>query len=316
MLDETLVGIDILDASEPFYKRTEPTKILGYISLRKLLLKYVKLGDGSPAFAEVHQAGPLSAVTVVYPNIEEAETLVVKMNKNIAAFLIFTLQEEGLPEELLKRIMKASCDADTYVTALACQWDDEYKTVLLPKEKVGDEARKDEQEKEEWYFEEFGVHMKEKAKQKEKAPYIQKEDMFDLDTVGSVKTIHDNHLQRAARAAKAAKELSSDEEDEEVEVRDRRKTDKKKTTRKKSKKNTVIDIDEESSEDSEDSVADKKGKKKKKNHKDSASKHRRAKSRTSKNSRETIELSSSDSSSSTSTSSAESDSEDDGAGSG
>ena len=154
MLDHDLRGIDNLDAKEPFYKVTDPTSIMGYMALRDLLLKYTKLKSGKPAIAEVHQGGQLGPVTVVFPNVEEAETMVERMNKNVAAYLQFKLYEDGLPGDLVQRIMKASCDAEIYVKGLTCTWDEVNQTILFPEEKEGDEDEVKTQEKNSWYAQE------------------------------------------------------------------------------------------------------------------------------------------------------------------
>lgn len=333
MLDQELQGIDNLDAKEPFYKVTDPTVIMGYMSLRDLLLKYTKLKSGKPAIAEVHQGCQLGRVTVVFPNVEEAETMVERMNKNIAAYLRFKLYEDGLPEDLLERIMKASCDAETYAKGLTCTWDDENQTILFPEEKEGDEDEVKAQEQNSWYAQEMGVHMVDKVKRTKRRPHTREEDMYDLDTVGTVKTIHEVNKKRAERAARVAKDLS-DEEDSEEEVEEEKKSYRAKKPPKEKRPNKKDkgkakkdnegsdDSDQEGSsveESNDDSLRRKSGPStKKKTFTDSASKAIHGKPRASSGSR-VIEVLSSDSdssSSSSSDSSDESDSQDDGAGSG
>jgi len=323
MQEEKLIGVDQLDAKVPFYKISDPTVVLGELSLRDLLLKYMKLPDGKSAIAEVHQASPMTQAWVVFPNVRDAETMVARMNKNIAAYLYFVLQDEGIPEEFLKRLLKEACNVDIYEEGMTYTWDEENKTILSPKEVQGAEAAKAQQEEEAWYSGERGNHMKEKAKKAvKKKAYTRREDMFDLDSVGSVKTIHESNARRAARAAKVAKDLSSDEEEEDSDDGDKTRSGQASSGKKTSTKRDDSDSDSDDEEDDseEEQVKASKDKKKtKKTNKDSASKHRHGKSRASKHSRETIEISSSSSdssSTSTSDSSDESGSEDDGTGSG
>lgn len=325
MQEEKLIGVDQLDVKVPFYKVSDPTVVLGELSLRDLLLKYLKLPDGKPAIAEVHQAGPMTQAWVIFPNVSDAEMMVARMNKNIAAYLYFVLQEEGIPEEFLKRLLKEACNVEIYEEGMTYTWDEEYRTILSPKDVQGAEAAMAEQEEDAWYSGERGNHMNEKGKKAmKKKAYTRREDMFDLESVGSVKTIHESNARRAARAAKVAKDLSSDEEEEDSEDNgDRKRSGRASSMKKTSSKHE--DSDSESEEEEDDSEEEQvkaskdKKKKKKKTNKDSASKNQHGKSRASKHSRETIEISSSSSdssSTSSSDSSDESESEDDGTGSG
>lgn len=84
MLDQELQGIDDLDAKVPFCKVTDSTSMVGHLSLRDVLWKFTKLSCGKTAIVEVHQGCPLGPVTVIFPKIEEAETMVEQMNKNMA----------------------------------------------------------------------------------------------------------------------------------------------------------------------------------------------------------------------------------------
>ena len=217
MTEGELEGVDTLDKKEPFYSVTEPEKALGFISLRDLLLKYLKLKNGKRAIAEVHQGTRMGPVSVVFSNTSEAEMIFERMNKNVAAYLIQMLMEQGLPEELLKRIMEASCTPECWTTAQQCTWDEKNKTLLLPGEADGDEEDKEMRENTSWYAQEVGMHMVSKMKKTKKKKHLRAEDAYDLDTVGSLKTIHDSNIRRATRAARRAKDMSSDEEEEDDE---------------------------------------------------------------------------------------------------
>jgi hypothetical protein len=47
--------------------------ILGHLSLQETLMKYLKMYDGNPTVAELHQRGPQGLVDMVRPNCSEAE---------------------------------------------------------------------------------------------------------------------------------------------------------------------------------------------------------------------------------------------------
>jgi len=264
MLEGAIAGVDFLDKKEPFYDVDDSEKVIGTLSLRDLFLKYVKLENGTPAIAEVHQAVPMSGVSVVFPNSAEAETVLEKINKNTAAYLIFALQDEGLPEEFLRRITKSSCSPSNYEKAMSCTWDEVNKSVLFEGEQPGAAKKKS------WYAKERGVHMVDKVKQKvNKKPHTRAEDQYDLDTVGSVKTIHECNAARAERAARVAKDLTDDEdeemEEEEMEKIKARKSKTKKKAEKKKKssgKGVAEEAESTDDEDSEDDVVEIKARKK------------------------------------------------------
>ena len=51
----------------------ESGNVIGHLSLCQTLLKYLKLQDGNPMCAELHQRGPQGPVDMVIPNILLAE---------------------------------------------------------------------------------------------------------------------------------------------------------------------------------------------------------------------------------------------------
>ena len=81
-----------LDKAVNFSAVLDPTKLVGTITLRRILYKYMEMSDGHSLFEEVHQAFPLGAVEVAVPNAEEAERMMLMIHKNSAAFFTFYLQ--------------------------------------------------------------------------------------------------------------------------------------------------------------------------------------------------------------------------------
>jgi hypothetical protein len=69
------------------------------------------MSDGHSLIAEAHQ-GDISLPThLIIPNTPEAERLISMMNKNLPAFLVNVLKEQGLPEEFIDDLLKNSCEA-------------------------------------------------------------------------------------------------------------------------------------------------------------------------------------------------------------
>ena len=66
----------------------------------------VKMLDGRPLSAEVHQAAPLINVDVTVGKTKEAIDRVDMMNKNIAAYVKFYFLVEGVSEGLIIALLK------------------------------------------------------------------------------------------------------------------------------------------------------------------------------------------------------------------
>ncbi len=83
-------GIMDLDASaEVICPQSGET--LGQLSLREILMKYLKLKDGTPLVMELHQRGPQGPVDMVIPNSGKAEACLEMFNKQPAGYLYHVL---------------------------------------------------------------------------------------------------------------------------------------------------------------------------------------------------------------------------------
>jgi hypothetical protein len=81
---------------------------MGSMSLRQVMLKYLKMSNGHSLVTEVHQAGPQLERTVIVPHTPEAEWLIATMNKNVAAFFWYMLLEQGLPNDFIQTLLKTA----------------------------------------------------------------------------------------------------------------------------------------------------------------------------------------------------------------
>jgi hypothetical protein len=73
-----------------------------------VLLNYLKMQDGYPTIAEVHQEDLCKPTHVIIPQAKEAERMIGMMNKNLPAFLYHMLLEVDFPEEFVKKLVKES----------------------------------------------------------------------------------------------------------------------------------------------------------------------------------------------------------------
>jgi hypothetical protein len=79
---------------------------LGKLSLRQTLMKYLKLPDGSPLCAKIHQQGLLVQVNMVIPNTADAEARFEMFNKQPAGYLYFVLQNFGASMTFIQEILR------------------------------------------------------------------------------------------------------------------------------------------------------------------------------------------------------------------
>jgi hypothetical protein len=188
MTAEELVGMIDLDH---LTKITHPTSgmVVACYSLQHVLLNFIKMSDGCPAIAEAHQQDLLMPMHLVIPNTPEAEWLIRMMNKNLPAFLSYTLKEQGLPDEFVRELLQRSCKATMLADMHRCKWD--AATWILTTEDKLDQAEKTKAfEGAAWFKDEFGL-LGQKARNQKK--YAALEALFNLNDTGSRKTIHDRH---------------------------------------------------------------------------------------------------------------------------
>ncbi len=97
-------GIMDLDASaEVLCPQSGVT--LGHLSLREILMKYLKQKDGTPLVTELHQRGPQGPVDMVIPNSGEAEARFEMFNKQPAGYLYHVLPTFGATETFMKSLL-------------------------------------------------------------------------------------------------------------------------------------------------------------------------------------------------------------------
>jgi uncharacterized membrane protein YgcG len=167
---------------------TDPTKVMGTITLRKILYKYIKMSDEHGPFEEVHQAKPLHPVDVAVPNCEEAERMLLMMQKNTVAYYWFYLKEEtNLGEQLIANVIRASMDLILLNGIDKCVWDKEHWILSTPEDAENKKLKAMEEAA--WYNDEFGEHMVDLSR-KEKREYANKEALAELHGDHSYKSIH------------------------------------------------------------------------------------------------------------------------------
>ena len=193
---EELSGIVSLDEPQEIYD-PETNKKIGVMSLRTVLMNYLKMEDGHPMIAEAHQEDLCKPTYIIVPQTEEAERMVGMMNKNLPAFLYHMLLEIDFTEDIIKKLLKASCDTSLYAQIPLCKWNSGTRSLMTPEEERKDKAVKP-LESAAWFKDEFGL-LKKGPKPRIPLPI---DEQFNLDGTSSIKTIHDRHIPQPASILK------------------------------------------------------------------------------------------------------------------
>ena len=148
-----LSGISELDKPVPVRDVNDNEKILGHISLRQVLYRHYMITDKVAGdismFWEIHQGGDFMDVDVVRPKDEEAQHALLQMNKNLAAYLTFSLKEKQVAQNFIDELINTSIDVTLVREVSQCRWDADKKTLWTPRQEE-EEARK-RQEQASWY---------------------------------------------------------------------------------------------------------------------------------------------------------------------
>ena len=179
-------GILDLDKQFGISSVSDPTRVVGQLSLRDILYKHIKTAEGHPLFMEVHQGEPMGSVDVVVGDYEAAEHMLGMINKNPAAFLQHYLTTvAGMDEQFVGKVVSGSMDP-TFVREIThCTWDKETWVLTTPADA---EAEKLEaMEKAAWYKDAYGDNVFDLSK-KEKGKRFSATELEDLHAENSVKT--------------------------------------------------------------------------------------------------------------------------------
>ena len=104
-------------------------KIVQRVSLRFCLLSLFKLEDKSPLIAEVHQLAPGDSIQVVHPNIPEAESLLVNLQKHAGGFIFYDLTDAGVDDSFIKAVLRKFVDPMLVHEVDQCHWDSATRTI-------------------------------------------------------------------------------------------------------------------------------------------------------------------------------------------
>ena len=209
MMVAQLYGIINLDAPVKVVADGEGSPEL---TLPQILPKYLRTRDGKfPLIAEIHQIRMNGPVEAVVPKAKVAEVVTTAMNRQMAAYLKFYLLDCELEEDLVIRLVVASCCPTLVSEINQYEWDEEKRELKSIKE-AEDQSKLAQFEKADWYFdlEKISVSPQKKKDMEFTAP----EALFNWDEAQSVNTLHAKNDARRAAARKRAEDISDSEEEE------------------------------------------------------------------------------------------------------
>ena len=126
-------GITDLEASAEV-KCPESGAVLGHLSLRQTLLKYLKLPDGNPMCAELHQRGFHGSVDMIIPNTPLAESTFEMFNKQPAGYLYNVLPAFGASNSFIKTLLRRSMEEGITMEAPLCTYDPDTHILTTPRD--------------------------------------------------------------------------------------------------------------------------------------------------------------------------------------
>jgi hypothetical protein len=186
MVAKMLVRVTNLDKPVNIINPTTHA-LVGSLSLRMVLLNYLKMRDGYPMIVEVHQQDLCKLIHDSIPHAKEAERMIEMMNKKLPAFLHHMLLKADFPEDFVKKLIKELCKASLVAEISSCKWDGETRiltTVANEKHEKGNKTF----EGVAWFKDEFGS-----SRKGPNLSLVSPKELFNLDSSDLVETIHDHH---------------------------------------------------------------------------------------------------------------------------
>jgi hypothetical protein len=181
-------GITDLEASAEV-KCPESGDVLGHLSLRQTLLKYLKFPDGNPMCTELHQRGFQGPVDMIIPNTPLAESSFEIFNKQPAGYLYNVLPAFGASNSFIKSLLRRSMEAGITTEAPSCTYDFDTHILTTPRDKEQEGVLSDVQSLpffKDVIAEKLAVDDNKKAKKAYTAPEM----CFQLGSARSVQTVH------------------------------------------------------------------------------------------------------------------------------
>jgi hypothetical protein len=182
-------GITNIDKTADIYCPTSGEK-LGELLLWQALMRYLKLQDGSPLYAEIYKQGLQGQVDMVIPNTADAEARFEMFNKQPARYLYHVLPTFGASLTFIQEILRWSMDPAIVMEPPQCTWDNETGILTTPQDNQVEEILSDVCSLPFFHDVLVVTHAAEVSKSGRKKEHTAPEMCFKLGGDCSVQTIH------------------------------------------------------------------------------------------------------------------------------
>jgi hypothetical protein len=163
----------------------ESGNVIGRLPLRQTLLKYLKLLDGNPMCAELHQRGPQGPVDMVIPYTLLAECGFEMFNKQSVGYLYHVLLSELFIKSLLRRSMEAGLSTE----APLCTYDFNTHIPTTPRDEAQEGVLSNVRSLP-FFQDVLAAKFAANASKKNKKAYTAPKMCFQLGSARSVQTVH------------------------------------------------------------------------------------------------------------------------------
>jgi len=181
-------GITDLEASAEV-TCPELGNVIGCLSLRRTLLKYLKLPDGNPMCSELHQRGFQEPVDMIIPNTSLAEGSFEIFNKQPAGFLYHVLPMFGASELFIKSLLHRSMEVGLTMEAPLCTYDFDMHILTTPRDEEQEGVLSDVQSLP-FFQDVLAETLAADESKKTKKAYTAPEMCFQLGSARSVQTVN------------------------------------------------------------------------------------------------------------------------------
>ncbi len=181
-------GITDLEASADVMC-PESGNVIGRLSLQQTLLKYLKLLDGNPMCAELHQRGLQGLVDMVIPNTLLAECSFEMFNKQPAGYLYHLLPKFGASKLFIKSLLRRLMEAGLTTEAPLCTYDFNTHILTTPCDEAQDGVLSDVRSLP-FFQDVLTEKLAADASKRNKKAYTAPEMCFQLGSGRSVETVH------------------------------------------------------------------------------------------------------------------------------
>jgi len=179
----------ILDVDKRFNipSVSDPSRVVGTLSLREILYRHINTSEGHPLFMEVHQGEPMGSVDVVVGDYEAAERMMGMINKNPAAYFFYYLTTASdMDEQFVRKVVAGSIDPTFVREVVNCTWDKETRVLTTPEDAEAEKLAAMEEAA--WYKDAYGDNVFDLSK-KDKGKRFSAAELEDLHAANSVKTV-------------------------------------------------------------------------------------------------------------------------------